>query len=160
ILVDIKYTSGKINIQTRSTKCQYSPLVSTSLFENFGPRLRTRITPRTTTPMVTCSMCSPVSVKNVPPNCGTFGAQGLVFGVMPSSINVIHSRMCSTTNIAPQNMVAASQRTVRLRSPWLEAYTASTMVSELVNRKAVITVALMMLPEWKGVGQSGFDTLP
>ena len=25
ILVDIKYTSGKMNIHTRSTKCQYEP---------------------------------------------------------------------------------------------------------------------------------------
>src|SRR6476660_5221992 len=29
-LVDIKYTSGKMNIHTRSTKCQYSPQTSTS----------------------------------------------------------------------------------------------------------------------------------
>src|SRR5580692_12552995 len=30
ILVDSKYTSGKMNIHTRSTKCQYSPATSTS----------------------------------------------------------------------------------------------------------------------------------
>src|SRR5579859_6926579 len=30
ILVDIKYTSGKMNIHTRSTKCQYNPETSTS----------------------------------------------------------------------------------------------------------------------------------
>ena len=29
-LVDIKYTRGKINIQTKSTKCQYKPQTSTS----------------------------------------------------------------------------------------------------------------------------------
>src|SRR5437660_1687848 len=32
--------------------------------------------------MVTCSMCMPVSVKNVPPNCGTDGAHGLVNDVV------------------------------------------------------------------------------
>src|SRR5207249_1685826 len=90
-------------------------------------------------------MCMPVRVKNVPPNCGTDGAQGFVNGVMPSWISLLHSMPCSRTKAAPKNMVANNQLRVRILSPRWAANTPNTMVSELDSRQAVMMVALMML---------------
>src|SRR5258705_10782650 len=106
--------------------------------------------------MVTCSMCMPVSVKNVPPNCGTVAAHGLLDGIMPSPISLVHSMACRTVNATPKNMVANSQLRVQDLSCRFAASTPSTIVSELDNRQAVITVALAMLSLWKGVGHAGF----
>src|SRR6185437_12617211 len=110
--------------------------------------------------MVTCSMCMPVRVKKVPPNWGTFFAQGLLKGRRPSVISPLHSLACSTTNKAPKNMVASSHFTVALWSPFFEASTPSTMVRELDSRQTVMMVALMMLDLPKGVGQLGVETRP
>ena len=105
-------------------------------------------------------MCIPVRVKNVPPNCGTFAAQGLLKGVSPSWIRLFHSRACSTTNTAPKNIVARIHLTVPLRSPFFAASTPSTMVSELESRHAVMMVALAMLSLPNGVGQFGVEMRP
>src|SRR5439155_284712 len=105
-------------------------------------------------------MCMPVRVKNVPPNCGTDGAQGFVNGVMPSWISLLHSMPCSRTKAAPKNMVANNQLRVRILSPRWAANMPNTMVSELDSRQAVMMVALMMLSLPNGVGQLGFETRP
>ena len=60
----------------------------------------------------------------------------------------------------PQAMVARSQSRRSLSLPRAAALTASTMVRELVSRNAVMMVAFMMLPEWKGVGQLGVEMRP
>src|ERR1039458_8161631 len=103
-------------------------------------------------------MCRPVSAKNVPPNSGT--PQGFLKGVTPSTlISFIHSLKCSTTNAAPQTMVATIQRTVALRLPWFMACTAMTMVRLLDRRQNVMTVEKMMAGEKSnGLGQSGLVT--
>src|SRR6266446_10443322 len=106
-------------------------------------------------PMVTCSMGMPVSVKKVPPNCGTED-HAFPEGVILSAIKRVHSMACSTVNAAPKNMVASSQLRVHGLSPRFAARTPRTMVSELDSRQAVITVALAMLCFPKGVGQAGF----
>src|SRR6516164_2472660 len=110
--------------------------------------------------MVTCSICMPVSVKNVPPNRGTCD-QTLLEGVIFSTlISLVHSIACSTVNAAPKNMVASSQLRTQGLSPRCAAITASTMVSELESRQAVITVALAILSLPNGVGQAGFEMRP
>src|SRR5260370_41759674 len=95
--------------------------------------------------MVTCSMCIPVRVKNVPPNCGTVGAQGLANGVMPSPISLLHSIPCNTLNAVPNPMVANSQLRRQGLSPRCATNTAITIVRELESRHAVIIVDMMML---------------
>src|ERR1700756_1385165 len=109
--------------------------------------------------MVTCSMCRPVSVKNVPPNSGT-ADQGLPDGVILSAISRVHSWACNTVKAPPKNMVASSQFRTHGLSPRLAAITASTIVSELDSRQAVITVALMMLSRLNGGGHAGFEIRP
>src|SRR5690348_9764155 len=95
--------------------------------------------------MVTCNMCMPVSVKNVPPNSGTCD-QTLLDGVIFSTlISFVHSMACSTVKAVPKNIVASSQFRVHALSFRFAAITASTMVSELDNRHAVMMVALAML---------------
>src|ERR1700741_2155840 len=107
--------------------------------------------------MVTCSMCMPVNVKNVPPNKGT-ADQTLLEGVIFSTtISLVHSIACRTVNAAPKNMVASSQLRVQALSFRFPAMTASTMVRELDSRHAVMMVALMMLSLLNGVGQAGFE---
>src|SRR5256885_4182032 len=92
--------------------------------------------------MLTCSMCMPVSVKNVPANCGTFFMActnsgfnsalplgGGKIGIrMPSEISFDHSAPCSSTKPVPKAIVASSQLRVHVRSLRLDAITASTMV--------------------------------
>src|SRR5215469_169992 len=107
-------------------------------------------------PIVTCSMCIPVRVKNVPPNCGTVASHGLLDGIIPSPMSLVHSMACKTVNAAPKNIVARSQLRVHALSPRLAARTPSTMVRELESKQAVITVAFAMLGLPKGVGQAGF----
>src|SRR5271165_7314086 len=102
-------------------------------------------------------MCIPVSVKNVPPNCGTLAAHGLPDGVMPPAISLLHSIPCNTIKAVPNAMVASSQFRVQLLSPRWAANTAITMVSELESRHAVMMVALAMLSLPNGVGQAGFE---
>src|SRR5437660_1520686 len=109
--------------------------------------------------MVTCSICIPVSVKNVPPNSGT-ADHGLPEGVILSAINLVHSIPCRTVKAAPKNIVASSQLRVQDLSPRLAAMTASTMVRELDSRHAVMIVALAMLSLPKGVGHAGFEMRP
>src|SRR5579885_2265512 len=110
--------------------------------------------------MVTCSMCIPVRVKNVPPKSGT-DDQMLLDGVIFSTlISLVHSIACNTVNAAPKNMVASSQLRTQGLSPRFAARTASTMVSELDSKQAVITVALAMLSLWKGVGHGGCEMRP
>ena len=102
----------------------------------------------------------PVRVKNVPPNCGTLGAQGFVKGVMPSWINLVHSMACRMMKAPPKNIVASSQLRAQALSPRWAASTPSTMVSELESRQAVMMVALAMLSLPNGVGQFGFEMRP
>src|SRR5438105_15317010 len=105
-------------------------------------------------------MCIPVKVKNVEGNCGTLfatlansaltawhGTWGNIGSVSPSAMRLLHSRPCRTTNAAPQTIVASSQIVCIFASFWTDARTASTMVSELVSRNAVMIVALTMLAE-------------
>src|ERR1700730_14327437 len=116
--------------------------------------------------MVTCSMCIAVNPKNVAANCGTpveifayslsicpagLGNPG---SVSPSWISLVHSMPCRTMNAVPNAIVANSQFRVQARSCRCAANTAITMVSELDNRQAVITVALMMLSLPNGVGHT------
>ena len=61
---------------------------------------------------------------------------------------------------APQAIVASSHPSCALRLPNTAARTASTMVSELVSRNAVMMVAFRMLLEWNGVGQFGVEMRP
>src|SRR2546427_7340270 len=102
-------------------------------------------------------MCIPVRVKNVPPNCGTVGAHGLVNGVMPSLISLLHSMPCSTMNAVPKAIVASSQLRVHALSRRCAANTPSTIVSELESRHAVMIVALKMLSLPNGVGHAGLE---
>src|SRR6266568_2937732 len=134
---------------------------------------RNATTPRYTMPSVTCSMCMPVSVKNVDGNCGTSfatlansgftscpGTGGKNGSVMPSAISLLHSIPCRMTNPAPQAMVANNHSVCAFASFCTDARTAKTMVSELVSRNAVIIVALTMLAEWNGVGQPDVEMRP
>src|SRR5579859_6823557 len=122
------------------------------------------------TPSVTCSMCMAVNPKNACVNCGTFleisaySPPAPLGGVTPkneinpgkyspSSISLLHSMPWSTMNAVPNTMVASSQLRVHARSCRCDANTARTMVKELDSRHAVITVALVMLATWNGVGQ-------
>src|ERR1700722_11388752 len=107
--------------------------------------------------MVTCSICIPVSVKNVPPNCGTDGAHGLANGVTPLSITWVHSIPCNTANAVPKAIVASSQLRVQALSPRCAANTPSTIVNELDSRHDVIIVALVMLSTANGVGHAGLE---
>src|SRR5437879_2942283 len=100
--------------------------------------------------MVTCSMCMPVSVKNVPPKSGT-ADQGFPDGVIFSAMRWVHSIACRTVKAAPKNMVASSQLRVHDLSPRLAAITPSTIVNELDSKQAVMMVALVMLGFPKGV---------
>src|SRR5215468_2238565 len=104
-------------------------------------------------------MCMPVRVKNVPPKSGT-DDQGFPEVVILLSIRWVHSIPCSTVNAAPKNIVASSQFRTQGLSPRLAAITASTIVSELDSRHAVMMVAFRMLSALKGVGQSGFEMRP
>ena len=114
-----------------------------------------------------------VRVKNVAANCGTVfetsansltaswpGTLGNIGRESPSEIKLLHSRPCRTMNPVPQSMVASNHKRCHLASPWTEALTAITMVRELVRRNAVMIVALTILAEWNGVGQSGVEILP
>src|ERR1700734_434912 len=64
----IKYNSGNTNIQTRSTKCQYSPVVSTWSASSQSVLYPMAITIRAIMPEITCIRCSPVILKNADPN--------------------------------------------------------------------------------------------
>src|SRR5579862_519082 len=97
----------------------------------------------------------PVSVKNVPPNWGTVAAHGLLAGIMPSPISLVHSIACSTVKAAPKNIVASSQLRVQALSPRFAAITPRTIVSELDSRHAVINVAFAILGLPNGVGHAG-----
>src|SRR4030081_3170558 len=118
-------------------------------------------------------MCIPVSPKNVAPNWGTvletstnsdatcwFGTAGKIGRRRPSGVRLLHSLGGRTIKTNPHAMVAKSQRTRALSFPRAAALTAKTIVSELVNRNAVMMVALTMLSEWNGVGQLGVETRP
>src|ERR1700745_58741 len=109
--------------------------------------------------MVTCNMCMPVKVKNVPPKSGT-ADQGFPEGVILSAMSRVHSWACNTVKAPPKNMVASSQLRTHGLSPRFAAITASTMVSELESRHAVMIVALAMLSFPKGVGHAGFEMRP
>jgi hypothetical protein len=61
---------------------------------------------------------------------------------------------------APHAIVASKNNLCNFTFPSTEALTASTMVSELVRRNAVMIVALTILSEWNGVGQSGVEMRP
>jgi len=63
-------------------------------------------------------------------------------------------------NPVPHAMVASSHPTLALSFPRAAALTAMTIVSELVNRNAVMMVALTMLLEWNGVGQFVIEMRP
>src|SRR5207302_1472901 len=82
--------------------------------------------------MVTCNMCIPVKVKNVPPKSGT-ADQGFPEGVILSAMSRVHSWAWSTVKAAPKNMVASSQLRTQGLSPRLAAITASTIVRDLLN---------------------------
>src|SRR5271157_2367798 len=118
-------------------------------------------------------MCIPVSPKKVAANWGTvldtltnsdavswFGTAGNMGRRRPSAIRLLHSLACRTIKPIPHAMVANRKRTRFLSFPRDAALTASTMVSELVNRNPVIMVALTMLEEWNGVGQFGVEMRP
>src|ERR1700722_17430048 len=64
----IRYKSGNTNIQTKSTKCQYSPVVSTCWASSQSVLYLMAITIRAITPEITCIRCSPVILKNAEPN--------------------------------------------------------------------------------------------
>src|SRR2546422_6263787 len=60
-----------MTIQTTSTKCQYSPVISTVRAcpgPSFPCSARTHSVSSHRTPTVTCAPCVPVSTKNVQPN--------------------------------------------------------------------------------------------
>src|SRR5438034_401885 len=131
---------------------------------------RSATTPRYTIPSVTCSMCMPVKVKKVEGNCGTLfatlensaltscpGTAGNIGSVRPSAISLLHSIPWRITNPAPHAIVASSHSVWAFALRSTEARTAITMVSELVSKNAVITVALTMLSEWNGVGQPAVE---
>ena len=104
-------------------------------------------------------MCIPVKVKNVPPKSGT-ADQGFPEGVILSAMSRVHSWAWSTVKAAPKNMVASSQLRTQGLSPRLAAITASTIVSELESRQAVMMVAFAMLSLPNGVGHAGLEMRP
>src|SRR5216117_557744 len=74
------------------------------------------MTPMTTTPVITCSRCSPVMPKNVAPN-RTGPPMGFRNRRHPAPIMAIHSRRCRAANSAPRPMVTPSQRRLAGRQP-------------------------------------------
>src|SRR5437660_5820327 len=100
--------------------------------------------------MVTCNMCIPVKVKNVPPKSGT-ADQGFPEGVILSAMSRVHSWAWSTVKAAPKNMVASSQLRTQGLSPRLAAIKASTIVREPDGRQAVPLGAFAMLSLPDGV---------
>src|SRR5271157_4885512 len=118
-------------------------------------------------------MCIPVSPKKVAANWGTVldtltnsdavswcGTAGKMGRRRPSAIRLLHSLAWRMIKPAPHAMVANRKRRRFFSFPFDAALTARTMVRELVNRNAVMMVALTMLPEWKGVGQLGVEMRP
>src|SRR5207245_10103445 len=87
--------------------------------------------------MVTCNMCIPVKVKNVPPKSGT-ADQGFPEGVILSAMSRVHSWACSTVKAAPKNMVASSQLRTHGLSQQLADIKASTIIRKLERKKDVM----------------------
>src|SRR5260370_6580784 len=118
-------------------------------------------------------MCIPVSQKKVAASWGTVfdtstnsdatswcGTAGKMGRRRPSAIKLLHSLAWRTMKPTPHAMVANSQSRRVLSFPRAAALTARTMVSELVNRHAVMIVALTILQEWNGDGQFEIEMRP
>src|ERR1039458_209292 len=118
-------------------------------------------------------MCIPVNPKKVAANCGTVfetlansdaaswpGTAGKIGQGSPSELRWLHSLPWRMMKPVPHAMVASSQSRRALSLPFAAALTARTIVKELVNRNAVMMVALTMLPEWNGVGQFEMEMRP
>src|SRR5213592_949133 len=110
-----------MTIQTTSTKCQYSPVISTVRAcpgPSFPCSARTHSVSSQRTPTVTCAPCVPVSTKNVQPN-------RLVWRVSPLCTNSVNSITCPPRNTSPSSAVANSQIFPHFISPRCTSASAS-----------------------------------
>ena len=78
-----------MNTQTRSTKCQYRPAISTPWAGVRPIAVRMAVTIRITSPEKTCEPWNPVRTKKAWPNCG--GPQGFVWSRAPSWMSSVYS---------------------------------------------------------------------
>src|ERR1700751_111211 len=144
--------SGTTNIHTRSTKCQYRPVISRSSAWKRPLLYRMPTTRSTTTPMVTWVRCNPVIVKKDAPNRSL--PHGLWNMPTPSWMRPIHSRKCRSAKIMPPTAVITVQRKAPLRLPSLASRTPRNMVRLLLIRMNVMTMAFTIVGKnLNGVGQ-------
>src|SRR5439155_22559966 len=110
----VRYTKGTTNIHTRSTKCQYSPVVSTCPGVKLPLEYLRATTASATTPMSTCSKCNPVMLKKACPKSPELS-------LMPCLNRPNHSRICSPAKIRPRTMMQPWKRGHLGLSPYWEA---------------------------------------